>query len=516
MAGKVKRMSTIKQLVQLHLWGVSNRQIALRLNMYKATVNNYVQKIRNESLSPRELLELDDPVLEKRFHAGSPAYCDGRFDVIKNQYPDWENELKNKHVTKHLLWQEYRAKHRNGYGYSQFCYHLQQMSVARKPSAILTHFAGEKLFLDFAGDKLQYVDRETGEIILVQVFVATLPFSDYTFTMAVPDQSTDSFIYALTCCIEHLGGCPKILVPDNLKAAVIKADRYEPRINSVLEDFANHYGCVVIPTRVAHPKDKALVESSVHRIYQRVYARLRNHIFFSLEELNQALADKTRDHNQTRMQQKPYSREEKFLADEKNTLRPLSQTPFEIKYYCELKVAQNNCIYLGRDKHHYSVPFRYIGQKASVVYTRTLVKIYVKGELAATHVRNYKYGYTTLREHLCSTHQHYLDRSPEYYIKKAKERSQELYVLIETIFKTNDTPELLYKRCDGLMSLQRKTDPALYNKACQLAVDNNMLTYQFVRSLIENKIMLQQLEAPHERLKPLPRHKNIRGKKYYQ
>ena len=162
MAGKVKRMSTIKQLVQLHLWGVSNRQIALRLNMYKATVNNYVQKIRNESLSPQELLELDDPVLEKRFHAGSPAYCDGRFDVIKNQYPDWENELKNKHVTKHLLWQEYRAKHRNGYGYSQFCYHLQQMSVARNPSAILTHFAGEKLFLDFAGDKLRYVDRETG------------------------------------------------------------------------------------------------------------------------------------------------------------------------------------------------------------------------------------------------------------------------------------------------------------------------------------------------------------------
>jgi hypothetical protein len=235
-----------------------------------------------------------------------------------------------------------------------------------------------------------------------------------------------------------------------------------------------------------------------------------------LEELNQALADKTRDHNQTRMQQKPYSREEKFLAEEKPTLRPLSQTPFEIKYYCELKVAQNNCIYLGRDKHYYSVPFRYIGQKASIVYTRTLVKIYVKGELAATHVRNYKYGYTTLREHLCSTHQHYLDRSPEYYINKAKERSQELYVLIETIFTTNETPELLYKRCDGLMSLQRKTDPVLYNKACQLAVDKNILTYQFVRSLIENKIMLQQLEAPRERLKPLPRHENIRGKKYYQ
>ena len=169
MAGKTKRMSTIKQFIRLHLSGVSNRQIALRLNMYKRTVNNYVQKIRNERLSPGELLELDDPVLEKRFHAGSPAYCEGRFEVIKNLYPDWENELKNKHETKHLLWEEYRAQHRSGYGYSQFCYHLQQMLVARKPSAILTHIAGEKLFLDFAGDKLHYVKRETGEILSCKI-----------------------------------------------------------------------------------------------------------------------------------------------------------------------------------------------------------------------------------------------------------------------------------------------------------------------------------------------------------
>ncbi len=516
MAGKVKRMSTIKQLLQLHVSGLSNRQIGQQLNMYKGTVNAYVQKIRTDTLTPQQLLELDDPVLEKRFHAGSPAYTDHRFEVVKNMFPQWEKELKNKHVTKRLLWEEYKSKYPNGYGHSQFCYHLQQMSVARKPSAILSHIAGEKLFVDFAGDKLSYVDKQTGELIWVQVFVATLPFSDYTFTMAVPDQSTDSFIWALSCCMEQLDGCPKILVPDNLKAAVIKADRYEPHINSVLEDFSNHYGCVVIPTRVAHPKDKALVESSVHRVYQRVYAKLRNHTFFTLQELNQALREKTHEHNQTRMQQKPYSREEKFLADEKHTLKALPQTAFEIKYYCELKVAQNNCIYLGRDKHYYSVPYQHISQKATVIYTRTLVKIYVKGELVAVHVRNYKYGYTTLREHLCSTHKHYLDRSPEYYIKKAMERSQELYLLIESIFKTNDIPELLYKRCDGLLSLQRKTDPVIYNKACRMALDKNVLTYKFVRSLIENKVMLQQMEHPQEPQRPLPEHENIRGKAYYQ
>lgn len=516
MAGKVKQMSTIKQLIRLYISGLSNRKIGRQLNLYKGTVNAYVQKILTDTLIPQELLELDDPVLEKRFHAGSPAYTDSRFDVIKNLFPEWEKELKNKHVTKQLLWEEYRAKYPNGYGRSQFCYHIDQMSAARKPSAVLTHIAGEKLFIDFAGDKLSYVDKETGEIIWVQVFVATLPASDYTFTMAVTNQSTDNFIHAMICCVEYLEGCPKILVPDNLKAAVIKADRYEPHINQVLEDFANHYGCVVIPTRVAHPKDKALVESSVHRVYQRVYAKLRHHTFFSLAELNQSLMEKTREHNQTRMQQKPYSRQEKFLADEKHTLKTLPEKRFEIKYYCDLTVGQNNCIYMGRDKHYYSVPYLHIGQKAHVVYTRTLVKIYVKGELVATHLRAYQFGYTTLREHLCSTHKHYLDRSPQYYIKKAKERSQELYELIDSIFKTNDVPELLYKRCDGLLSLQRKTDPVLYNKACRIALENNTLTYKFVRSLIENKIMLQQIEHAQELQKPLPLHQNIRGKAYYQ
>jgi len=463
-----------------------------------------------------DLLQLDDPVLEGKFSAGTAAYTDQRFEDLKELLPWLEKELGRKHVTRHLLWQEYLTKFPSGYRYTQFCFHLNQQLIARNPTAILTHVAGEKLFVDFAGDKLEYIDMETGEIITVQVFVACLPFSDYSFIMCVPSQKTDDFIHALTCCLHALGGTPKILVPDNLKAAVIKADRHEPELNRVMEDFANHYNMVVLPTRAGHPKDKASVENQVRIIYSRVYAKLRNHRFFSLEELNRAVFEKTLEHNQTRMQRKDYTREEKFLADEKHTLRALPVTDFQKKYYVDLRVANNNCIYMGRDKHHYSVPYIYIGQTVQVIYTRTTVKIYCQNECIATHLRNYGGAghYTVVKEHLCSTHQHYHQRSPKYYIETARKMSDALADVITRIFDTPQSPEILYKTCDALTSLCRKTDPVRFEKACRIALVKGLYSLKFIKALIEGKSLM--MEEPPE-LFPLPApEENIRGKDYYQ
>lgn len=512
MAGKVTRMSKIKQILQLHRDGTSNRRIARELGVYKGTVNDYVRKVMQNNLDVNELLKLEDPVLESLLNAGTPAYLDVRFNVFKELLPYLEKELRRCHVTRKLLWQEYIKDHPNGYQYTQFCFHLSQQLAARKPSAILTHNPAEKLFVDFAGDMMEYVDRQTGEIIKVYVFVACLPYSDYAFTLATVHQSTDEFLHALSCCLRNLGGCPRIIVPDNLKAAVVKADRYEPDLNRIMEDFGNHYGIVVLPARARKPKDKALVENQVHLVYQRVYAKLRNQTFFSLEELNQALQEKTMEHNQTRMQQKDYSRQEKFLADEKPLLGFLPDTDFQIKYYAELRVAPNNCIYLGRDKHYYSAPHIYIGQEVQVVYTRTLVKIFSnKGIPIATHQRTVGFGYTTVKDHLCSTHQFYHSRSPEFYLSMAKKVSVELTALMEALFKHAEEPEVLYKRCDGLLSLQRKTDPNLFERACRMAVENDILTYRFVRNVIENKAT----EPDSQENIQLPKHENIRGREYY-
>ncbi len=510
-------MSQIKQLLQLHKQGMKIKTIAQTLDLSRNTVKSYLQKLSRQSVDTEMLLSLDDPILEGRFHPGNPAYCDARFDYLKSKLEYYQSELKRKHVTRLILWQEYRQAQPQGYGYTQFCHHLSQQLIAGKPTMVLNHIAGDKMFVDFAGDKLSYIDKQTGEIIDCQVFVACLPYSDYSFAMAVPSQSIEDFLYALSCAMAHFGGVPQVLVPDNLKAAIVKANRYDPEINRALEDFANHYNLTVIPARVRKPRDKALVENQVKLIYARVYAKLRNEQFFDIQSLNAAIAQKNKEHTQTRMQQKPYSREEKFLAEEKMLLQPLPQTLFELKYYKELKVAQNNHLYLAQDKHYYSVPYAYTGMKAKLIFTRSIVRIYIKNELVATHQRSFKSGsYSTVKEHLCSHHQHYLERSPTFYIRQAAKSSQVFASLVELMFINGRYPEQLYRGCDGLLSLQRKTNAITFEKACQMAIDYQNYSYRFINQLIMNKMTEQQEnEQQTQNGKPLPKHSNIRGKAYF-
>lgn len=513
MAGKTKPMSQIKQILQLHKLGMKYNTIARNLGISRNTVKSYLRKLPLLKVDIDALLELDDPILEVRFHAGNPAYLDGRFDYFKSRLPFFESELKRKHVTRKILWEEYRYEQPQGYGYTQFCYHLSQQLIARKPTMVLTHNPGEKLFVDFAGDKISYINPQTGELVYCQVFVACLPYSDFSFAMAVPSQSIEDFLYALACALVHFGGVPQVLVPDNLKSAIVKASRYDPEVNRALEDFANHYNFTVIPARVRKPQDKALVENQVKLIYGRVYAKLRNQQFFDLNTLNVAINEKNKEHTQTRMQQKPYSREEKFLAEEKALLQSLPQIPFELKYYRELKVAKNNHIYMAHDKHYYSVPFAFTGMQAKVIFTRSMIRIYVKGELVATHARNYRQGaYSTVKEHLCSHHQHYLDRSPMFYTNQAAKTSKVFAQLIEHLFNNGRHPELLYRSCDGLLSLQRKTESATFEKACQMAIDHQNYSYHFINKILTNK-MTEQSQTTTD--KPLPSHSNIRGKAYY-
>jgi len=523
MAGKPKPMHTIKQLLLLHKQGMARKTIARTLGISKNTVKSYLLKLdmllnpgNGPGMSIDELISLEDHVLEAKFHAGNPAYKDTRYIDLERRMPDLLNELKKKGVTKQLLWEEYRIENPNGYSQSQFCYHLHQQQVASQSSMVLSHEPGDKLFIDFAGKKLSYIDRHTGEEVFCEVFVACLPYSDYGFAMAVSSQRIEDFILALMRCLIALGGSPKAIVPDNLKSAVIKSSRYQPHINAVLEDFANHYKSTIIPTRVASPKDKALVENQVKLIYNRVYAPLRNQRFFSLEELNKAIEEKIRKHNQTRMQRKEYCREESFLANEKPLLIPLPTERFQIKYYKELKVSKNNHIYLSDDKHYYSVPYKLIGQRVKLVYTRDTVHIYHQREQVAVHLRSYTpSGYSTTKEHLCSHHQHYLDRSPDYYINRAEKISKEGFCqLIKNIFKQERHPEQLYKTCDGLFALQRRIAPDTFIKACQLALEYEQYSYGFFLNLIENKVAENPPSTVVE--KNLPEHKNVRGKDYYQ
>ncbi len=514
MAGKPKTMSQIKQLLRLRQSGKGIKTIAKDLGVSKNTVKSYIERIKSTQMSIEDLIALEDPVLEAKLLAGNPSYKkQERYHDLTDEMESYAAELIKPGVTRKVLWEEYRQTHPKGYKYAQFCFHLKQFKKASKPSMVLEHVPGEKLFVDFAGKQLSYIDRETGEIIKCQTFVACMPYSDYGFALVVPSQKISDFINALEQCLFALGGVPKVLVPDNLKSAVIKAHRYEPELNRVLDDFANHYGMSVVPARAARPKDKALVENHVKLIYSRVYAKLRNRQFFDLESLNQAVAEKMLEHNQTRMQQKPFCREERFLSDEKTKLDPLPAQAFEIKHYKTLTVAQNNHVFLSEDKRHYSVPHVHIGKKAQIIYTGSLVKIYVEGQSAACHVRVGKHGYSTLTDHLCSTHKHYKQRSPDYYSERGKQHSDEFYRVIKTLFERNKYPELVYKTCDGLLSLSRKTERDKFLSACRMALELGNVTYGFLVNLIKNGIYP---ELEFDENQPLPKHKNVRGSEYYQ
>ena len=514
MSGKTKPMSQIKQVLRLHQQGNGKKTIARSLNVSKNTIRAYLNKIESAGWKINDLLELEDPVLEAMFHAGNPAYSEDRFQRLKDKLEYYCEEIRRPHVTKHLLWEEYRQEQPDGYGHSQFQFHLLQHLRAKNPTMVLEHKPADKLFIDFAGKTTSYIDRDTGECIRCQIFIACLPYSGYSFIIALRSQAIEDFLFALAQCLEYLGGVPAVLVPDNLKSAIVKASRYEPDVNRALEDFANHYGTIVMPTRVRKPQDKALVENRVHLTYTHVLAKLRDQPFFSLSDLNVGLHEKNLLLNQTRMQQKPYSREEKFLAEEKPLLKHLPQESFQLKHYKVYTVASNNHIYLSEDRHYYSVPHTYIRQKVDVIYTRSMVHIYCKGKAVAIHTRDYKQGaYTTVREHLCSHHQHYLDRSPQYYITKAGAISEKLNELFTHIFKQNRHPEQLYRTCDGLLSISRKTTPEQLEKACSIAIEYKNFNYKFILNIIQNNMCDYSIAQPS---KPLPVHENIRGKHYYE
>jgi len=523
MAGKPASMSRIKQVLQLSENGVSNRQIAKDLDINKETVNNYVRFFGNDSLSLKEVLKMEDPELEARFRAGNPAYTDYRHQTFLDELPEFKTSLAHKHVTRFLVWQDYIAKHPDGYRKSQFFHHLKQQLAAFTPTTVLsdTYVPGEKLYVDFAGDTLEYVNTETGEMIKVQVFVACLPYTDYAFALCIPSQRVEDFLYAISKCMEAMGGVPKILVTDNLKSAVIKADRYEPTLNKALEDMGNHYRFVTIPCRPYSPTHKGLVENQVKIIYRRVYAKLRNTTFYSLEDLNEAVSQKMLEHNQTRMQQRPFSREEQFFAVEKNALSPLPEQLFEMKLTCDLQVRNDGFVYLARDKHYYSVPFVHIGKRSHVIYTRTLVKIFVNNELVAAYERHSGFGHTYKEEHLASNSNAILSRSPEYYQEKAEKHSPVFKQLVSDMFmdleQSQTPPEFKYKTCDYMLSISRKTPIADFEQACRIAIQNGSYSGKFLQNVISNLNVAKSQSESEKRINPQPtNHENMRGNSYYK
>ena len=292
MAGKPKTMEQIRNILQQKANGLSIRTIALQCRASRNTVRTYLRLVEHSEYTLQEALTLGDEALgQLLFETGKPPTIDPRYTQLQEKLSYYASELKKRHVTRQLLWEEYRQEHppAGGYGYTQFCRYLNEYVGQKDVTAIFSHRPAEKLMVDFAGDKLSYIDRSTGEVIPCEVLITALPFSSYIYAEAVPDQKQEHFVNALTNAFGYFGGVPQSVLCDNLKTAVKKANRYEPAFTELIDQLSLYYQATFMATRVRKPRDKATVETSVRVSYNRIYAKLRNKQAYSLTELNRQI-----------------------------------------------------------------------------------------------------------------------------------------------------------------------------------------------------------------------------------
>lgn len=523
MAAKRINMSKIKQVLLLYREKKGKREIARIIGISKNTVKKYIDIVSSLEYSLPELLSKDEEELARLISLNDKKEESNRYKNFEENLDYYKKELGRHCVSRKLLWLEYRKSEPEGYEYAQFCHHLRQSIKSGKVSMIINHNPGEQLYVDFAGKTWPVHDQQFGvKSSKKQLFIANLGYSQYGYVEAVDSQKVEDFIAALRRCLEYFGGAPKSIIPDNLKSAVIKTDRYEPTLNRVLEDFGNHYSTTIIPARSAKPKDKALVENMVKHVYWSIWGPLRNHKFYTLPELNESIREGLEGYNNEKFQRRKESRQSLFDVDEKHLLIPLPSNKFELKKYRRLQVQKNSHVYLSEDQHYYSVPHVLMGKKVKVIYTNSLVTIYFNYAQIAMHQRNRKpHYYTTRKEHLPSHFNDYKDRSPEYYTKWAATQSVATQKIIDKIFTNRHHPEQAYRTCDGIKHLAKKVDKLTFAKACQIAIAYQCYSYTFIKTLIDNSMTDQDFSQADDPDKYTPtniaqNHENIRGSKYYK
>jgi len=455
---------------------------------------------------------LDDYELEERLFGHRPAAA----SPGQRPVPDWEEvhrELRRPGVTMQLLWSEYKQRCPSGYEYTWFTmqYHrwVQKLDVVLRQE----HRAGEKLFVDFAGQTVAIVNRKTGEITPVQIFVAVLGASNYLYVEAVPSQELPHWIAAHTRALEHFGGVPRVIVSDNLKAGVVRAHRYEPELNRTYAEFAAHYGCAIIPARPRKPRDKAKVESGVLTAERLILAPLRNLTFFSLDEANEAIADRLEELNDRPFSKLPGCRRSLFETTDKLALQPLPVQRYE---YATWKVAKVNIDYhVEVERHRYSVPFQLAGRTCDVRLTLTTVEILYRNRRVASHARSRHPGrFTTDPAHMPERHQRHADWTPERIVRWGAQMGPSTAQVAEQILGSCSHPEQGFRSCLGIFSLGRTYGTARLEAACARALAIQSPRYRSVQSILKNG--LDQQPLPDDIPQRISRdHGNLRGAGYY-
>jgi transposase len=514
MANKKIDMSKLRQMLRLSSQGESKLKISSLTGVSRNTLKKYLKIYDQLELGIADIEGKSDQELNHLFGENLLPEPKDKYKVLEDFFPVMEKELKKRGVTRQILWERYLLIDPEGYKLSQFKHHYHQWLRRSKPVMHIEHIAGDKMYIDYAGEKLHLVDEQTGEMIDTEVFISVLGASQLTYIEATLSQCKEDFINSCEHALQYYGGVPRAIVPDNLKSAVTKSNRYEPTLNQTFEDFALHYSTAILPARAYKPKDKSLVEGAVKIAYRRIYSVLDNQVFNTLEALNVAIKEIVELHNSTNLTGRTYSRRALFEEIERSALHPLPVFAYEFKRQQQVTVSVNGHVCLREDRHYYSVPFQYIGKKIKLFYTMDSVEIFCNYISIAVHSRNRKpYGYTTNSEHLASTHKYLTQWNPERFIKWARSIDETVEGFIIRLMDSKSHPEQAYKACQGVLGYERKVGRERLTNACKRAIEYDNYSYHAIKTILENQY--DQL-ASTEQLSELPQHENIRGEHYYR
>jgi len=506
-------MRNIREILRLSFdAGLSIRQISASTKTSVGAIQKLLKQAKQFDLSWPLPVDLDDHQLALRFYPKASAPNSTRFAP-----PEWtqvHQELRRKGMTKLLLWEEYCQRFPTRcYSYSQFCDLYAQWRKQQKRSLRQQHKAGEKAFIDYAGLTIPIVNQHTGEIVLnAQMFVAVLGASNFTYAEASRSQSLPDWLQSHVRMFNYFGGVVDMLVPDNLRSGVSKACRYDPQTNPSYQQLAVHYGVAVMPARPYKPKDKAKAEVGVQLVERWIMMRLRHHTFFTLAELNQCISVLLEDLNQRPFKQMPGNRQEAFESIDRPALKPLPPQPYR---YVEIKTVKVNIDYhVQFRQHHYSVPHHYVGERLELHGGESLIQLYFKGRLIASHPRKAGYGMSTVDAHMPTRHYHHHKWTPQRLLNWAGDIGTETQHWVQYQLDAKDHPEQAYRICLGLLSLARQFPASRLEAACRIANREGLIRLKQIKSLLKSN--RDQLPEQLTLQTDLPQdHDNVRGPTHF-
>jgi len=508
-------MRRVREVLRLSYGtGLSGREIARLLGMAPSTVRETLRRTEAAGLTWPLPGELTDAVLEARLYGRAGTKQGHR----RHGEPDWamiHRELKRKHVTLALLWEEYIAEHPDGYRYSWFCELYRAWAARLSVTMRQDHAGGEKLFVDYAGDTVPVIiDRLTGETRAAQIFVAVLGASSFSYARATWTQTLADWLAAHVGALEAIGGAPRLLVPDNTKVAVIKACLYEPQVNRSYAEMAAHYGMGVLPARPRKPRDKAKVEAAVLIVERWLLGRLRRRKFYGLGELNQAIGEFLHELNEARpLRRLGVTRRQLLEELDRPHLAPLPAEPYVFAEWRARRVGID--YHVDIDGHYYSVPYRFARQQVELRITARTLEVFCKGERIAAHARLSSNGrHTTVPEHMPSAHRRYGDWTIERICKEAAAIGPSTALLCDQILEQRPHPEQGFRTCLGIVKLSKSFGAARLEAACMRALDIGATTYGSLKSILEHNLDRQAPPACAANGQVIV-HPNIRGARYY-